>query len=346
MQKYSKLSLIIFLVCTFCISIYITAAIYINDPLQIWHKPFYKKERYSHMRVSAKALIRNNEFNSVIIGNSHSENTSAKTTEKFLGGKFFNLSMSGSSMREKRIILNYLFKQKDIKKVVYITDIHYLKLPKNSEYYPINSYDFLYNDNPHDDYKIYLNSKYLPCAVGLTKISSCTQEIENMDRPYAWDNNFIHTERFGGFDNWVKCKNNRQIKEAFQTILETPQKPIKPKYDKNYQKELQAYVDEYLLKLVKSNPNIEFNIIIPPVSNLELAIEIRNGNFYKTELLLKYIAQKSSEYPNLKIFAFDNLKTIGKIEDFKDLTHYRTWVNEYCIKAIAENKHYVNEHLV
>lgn len=342
MEKYSKLSLKIFIITIVMFMFYVPSVIYLRDPLQVWHKNFKGPETYSHIRHSAKALIRNYDFDSVIIGNSHSENTSAKMAENLLGGKFFNLSISGSTMKEKQIILNYLFKQKRIKKVVYIVDIHYQELKKEAKAFSLDNYDFLYNENPFDDYRVYLNNKYIYCTLGLAKISSCTKTIANMDKPYAWENNQRHMARFGGFNKWIENKKDGQIKEAFEIIMNTSLEIASQDVNAQYKIDLKKYVNEGLISLIESNPDIEFYLVIPPVSNIELAISIRNGTFNKQKVLLDYLVMQSQNYSNLKIYAFDDENSIGKVENYKDLFHFNPQINSYILASIKNGKHQVD----
>lgn len=48
-------------------------------------------------------------------------------------------------------------------------------------------------------------------------------------------------------------------------------------------------------------------------------------------------AQESDKYKNSKLFAFDNENAIGDIKDFKDGTHYKSWINYYILMAIKNN---------
>ncbi len=343
MQKFSKLTLIIFLITTIALICCIAIYIFLKDPLQIWHKNFIGKTKYAHARLAIKAFIRDYDFDSVIVGNSHSENTSSKNASKLLGGKFFNLSISGSTMYEKKMILNYLFKYRDIKKVIYIIDSHYLNLENEHESYPISTYGFLYNDNPIDDYKIYLNDKFMPCALGFTK---CTNSIKDIDRPYAWFEDEIHARRFGGFDKWLKYKDDSQISANFKTILDIAKQIPEISIDEEYKRSLHKYLDENLLEVVASNPKVEFYIIIPPVSDLSLAISIRSDVFYKEEALLRYLVENENKYPNMKIFAFENLKEITNIKNYKDLTHYTADTNDFILESLRKNEHLINKNNV
>ncbi|ELV8017581.1 hypothetical protein QND80_001710, partial [Campylobacter jejuni] len=78
------------------------------------------------MRMQARGLILYKDFDSAIIGTSMLENTSAKEANKKLGGNWINLSLGGSTFALRAVILDYLFKHKDIKNIIYSLDIRAL----------------------------------------------------------------------------------------------------------------------------------------------------------------------------------------------------------------------------
>jgi hypothetical protein len=53
------------------------------------------------MRQQAAGIINNYEFDSIILGTSMLENTSAKEAGEKLGGKFMNISLSGSNFTKE-----------------------------------------------------------------------------------------------------------------------------------------------------------------------------------------------------------------------------------------------------
>lgn len=346
MQKYSKLSLIYFIKIVSIIVLYIATVIFLHDPLQIWHSPFFRQQiTYSNnIRESAKAMIRNEDFDSVIIGNSHFENTSCKIAENLFGGKFINLSISGSTLYEKNLILTYLLKRKNIKQVIDLLDENYLNLSIEPHQYKTKQYSFLYNNNPFDDYKIYLNNKYFFATLFFSNHPKYIGFTRNIDKPYAWENNWFHNQRFGGFEKWLKHKNNEQIKDYFKKILDTPLEINKQNISEEYKKQLHKYLDEYLIENIKKYPNIEFDIVISPISNIELARRIRDkeNQYAKYCEALKYLTSKKDSYSNLKLYAFNNDLNLSKIENYKDGTHYKTWVNHYILKSIKINKYELN----
>ncbi|MDD3437015.1 MAG: hypothetical protein PHC64_07695 [Candidatus Gastranaerophilales bacterium] len=342
MYKYSKLTLkIFFIIITIAFSLFIAVA-YIYDPLQIWHKPYFREVTYADStREALKAIIRDNNFDGIIIGSSISTNTSAKQASQNLNSVFINLSADGSVVPENRILLNYALKQKKIKKVIYFIGIYYLGLKKENSNYPVKNYSFLYDDNIYNDYKIYLNEKYIKCIITLSNNQKCIGKKLNMDKPYSWVNIEEHMIRFGGFDNWIQNKDNWQIENSFNDLIKTPKKFYSPKVSTKEQREITDYLDKNILSVIEKNPKTQFYLILSPVSSLELAREIRtsdNQNFERQKTALKYLISENKKYTNLKIFAFDNLDNMGHIEDFKDLIHFHPRVNAYILNAIRDNR--------
>ncbi len=346
MEKLSKLSLKIFSIIIATTIIYSFAAMYLHDPLQIWHPPFFRKEKtYSYtIRESARAMIRDNEFDSIIIGNSYSENTSCKEAEKIFGGKFLNLSMSGSTTFEKRIILNYLLNRKKLNRVIYILDGHYVTLKTAPQAFNPEQYEMLYNENPLDDFKVYLNSKYFFRTLHFSNSKKCIGTARDMDRPYSWESSQAHRCRFGGLQNWIDNKHINQVSEYFQEILTTPMEINKTPLDNNYRINMQKFYDDNLFSMVAKSPDTQFDFIVSPVSDIALAIKLRasNQNFAKYSATLKYLVSQQEKYKNFRIYAFNDDSSFSRIEDYKDGSHYRTEINYRILNSIKERKHEIN----
>lgn len=345
-QKYSKIFIIIFLSSIFLTFTYIVVSGYINDPLQIYHKPFFREIEYSNsMRESAFARIKNSSFDSVIVGNSYSENISSKKASEILNAKFINLSMTGSNTYEKKLLLNYIFNNHKIKNVIYYMDIVYFLNIEAAIDKPfdngINNWKLLYDNNPYNDYKVYLSSKYFLCNIFFN--NNCLDKIYNIDEANSWEKEEIHYKRFGGFKNWLKHYNNPQIEADFNSLIETPSKINNSELSETYKKDLQKYIDDGIFEIVKNNPNTQFYFIIAPEVNLALAEEIRKDTFRKKSFAWKYIVTQNKKYKNAKIFAFDDDDNITKIENFKDKYHYKNQINYLILQSIKNNEHILNE---
>lgn len=119
-----------------------TILMYIYDPLQIYHKPYFRENTLNNdSRLSAKVIIDTYDFDSYILGSSMLENTSAKCIKHKVQGNWVNISMSGSNFYERSIVLDYIFKTKNIKNILF-----------SIESFAMGDYKLMYKDNFKDLY--------------------------------------------------------------------------------------------------------------------------------------------------------------------------------------------------
>lgn len=150
------------------------------------------------MRIQAAGVINNYDFNSVILGTSMLENTSAKEANDKLDGQWVKLSLMGSYLNERNIVMKYLFEKKNIDQIVYSLDVFTLN---NSTRKHTSSFNFLYRDSLISPLRLYLNfknPKFIICA-----LTNSTKErfvgkysLENMTK---W---IIRKHSVFGFENW------------------------------------------------------------------------------------------------------------------------------------------------
>ena len=211
----AKRSVKIFISLTLASIILFLTALYIYDPLQVFHKPWGRESNFhKNMRQQAAGIINNYDFDSIILGTSMLENTSAKEASEKLGGEFVNISIPGGNFYERSLILEDTLKKKHIKKVLYTLDnsLKNNKL-KGHKTYPIDSFNYLYDKNRFNDLKVYMNSKYLNCLRTFSNKRECIGIKKNFDRLNAWYEVKYHSMRYGGLENWFKTNNNKVKKE-------------------------------------------------------------------------------------------------------------------------------------
>jgi hypothetical protein len=253
----NKTLVITFITSSFLLASIFFGVLFIYDPLKIFHKPWkYKNYLQGNMRQQAAGIINNWEYDSLIIGTSMLETTSSKETSNKLGGKFINISLSGSDYFERAIVLNYALKKNDIKKVLFSLDsVGLVGLRKGSPFFKLNTWNYLYDDNPFNDFIVYINNKYLKCLFSTSNKKKCMGRKPDFDRPNTWHKSIGNSVRFGGLDYWFKAKNNPQIKDAFKSILGKVKliQLGKTSIDKNLKINIiksQKYIDDTLIKFV------------------------------------------------------------------------------------------------
>ncbi len=352
MQKYKRIILIYFLIIVVSFGL-LLPAYYIYDPMQIFHKAWGREVTFStNMRQQAAGILNNyDDYDSVILGTSMIENTSSKEANQKLGGKFINISLSGSSYFERAIVLRSLFRQHKIKTIFYSLDVDkYVQQEREYPHYPLSQFDYLYDENSWNDFRVYFNNKYLSCVFLLSKSEGCIGEKVTLDRPNAWFANPNHSVRFGGFDKWIAAKENGQIIKSIKNISETVehlkrQELISLDNVDTTISMAKKYIDENIIDFVRMHPNTNFILFDPPYSRIQYAIwaqyDLPKFKVYKK--ILRYLAEKSDKYSNLEIYSFGEEKFIDDIATYKDLNHYHYSINSWMLSAITQKKGLLHE---
>lgn len=306
--------------------------LWLYDPLQLFHKPIFRETTFfGDMRLAARGIIRYYDFDSVILGTSMLENTSAKEAGEKLGGKWVNLSLINSSYDERAVILEYLFGYKKPQKIIYSLESFTIASIKDS-----SRFDYLYDGNPLDDFKVYLNDKFILCALAWRESKDCTgRDLEEL---LKWSNHEDLKILFGGFEKWLKYGKKETI-AMLKNIKDTPFVVKKDNFDLEKQRN---YIQTYVLDFVAENPQTQFYFIVPTYSRLSYRIgsdNFDNKVFYNRALNLKWFVQELEKYPNTKIFGFDTLDYADDIASYRDFIHYNVDMNSLHLDSIKQGKH-------
>lgn len=248
-----------------------------------------------NMRFEAINIIKNFQFDSIILGTSMLENTSANEASALIGGKFVNISLSGSDFFERSIVLKKAL-QSPIKKVIYSLDSYYLYCPSGQGDPSLKEWRKFY-EKPIDIVSLF------------TILNPKRYKQYNIDRPNAWLNQAYNMSRFGGLNKWVE----NMDKQDLNSFL-TKELPEQAQLAKNKCPQMQTdpenevimlrYIDDNLLNIVRSNPTTEFHLIFPPYYKYTYAVMRQNDSkkFYLHQQAIRYITDCAATLPNLWFF--------------------------------------------
>lgn len=330
-----KRFVIIFLALTFIFPALLCILLYIYDPLQIYHKPYFREVTFSgDMRVQAKGVIKHYNFDSFILGTSMMQNASAEEAKQKLGGKWINISSSGFTLNERAVILDYMLKRTKTKNIIYSLDIWYLV---NNHTNDIKNFAFLYDNNALNDLKIYLNQQNILCALKFSSNINCVGE-RDIEILVNWAREIWHSARFGGINKWLENKDNEQIKDIIKELANmSAPPPYNPKPFTDSIESNQKYLEKNFLAFVRRYPKVQFSIVIPTHSRLYYRL---NSEVYpKEKVILNWLINESQNLSNMKIYGFDDLDYADNIANYKDLTHYNVDMNSMQLNAIANGTH-------
>lgn len=338
--NYKKLSLCTVLPLAVVIIIFFSA-LFIYDPLSIFHKPWDRPFTVGRdaLRLQNLALIREFAFDSVIMGNSYTQNTSAAEAGKIFGGHFFNLSMAGGNLMENSIIMGYVLRDRPVRMVfTLLSEVISRTGPKK---YPLENWAFLYDKNIFNDFTAYMNEKFLTCLGRWSHEKECVGEEVDFDRPGAWYMIPSRAARFGGVDNWILCHNDPQINSLLHETLPVAAQRIPDAQNMlsaQQIEDIREYFNDFIVTLAKQYPQTRFIYFFNPSSRLSRSINYRNGTHSHYEAKVRLAVQAAQAIPNLEIYAFDDQDFTANVAFYKDSTHYSPEINSWILQAVSEKK--------
>ena len=293
-----------------------------------------------HMRKQNISLIRNLHFDSVIVGNSYTGNTSSREAEEVFGGSFINISMSGSNLYERSFVLDYALRHHKIKTVFGVLTESTGQEGHGS--YPLSEWTFLYDDNYLNDFKVYFNRRYLGCLAKWSSARRCVGRQVDMDRPSAWFQEPDHASRFGGLDNWILHHDNVQLAGLLHDVLpQNARKPL-PRLDEDIAPEMaaeiRAAIDEFIVRPAKKYPSTNFIYFFNPDPLFSRAIEARNNTLNVHAFWIRETTLRCAALHNIQLYCFDNEPFTEDIKYYKDIAHYSPDVNSLLLQSIRLGK--------
>lgn len=313
---------------------------YLRDPLCLFH-PSESGRHYvdKEMRIQAAGFINSFDFDSAIVGTSMMQNSSSAVSAKALGGRFMNLCMRGANFAERSILLDYLFKKKEVKSIVYSLDRYFLTCDTGG--YAKRFWTFLYDDNKWNDLKVYADSRYMRGVLfRLPEVKAAS-----LDRPGAWDGNPSYRCLFGGLQSWVANLDKSGMEEFFTQMLpETAERAVPscslPEIKKR-EAALEAYVEKYLLSFAAKNPKTNFYLVFPPYWRFEYARmrQTAPASFALHQSCARYLVRRAAELGNVRVFGFEDCSFVEDVANYRDTTHHSTEINNYITESMGKGEH-------
>lgn len=312
--------------------------IYTLDPLQFFHRAEKADGPLSgDMRAQAAGILNTFDIDSIILGTSMLENTSAAEASAKLGGKFFNISLSGGTHAERAPILRKAL-QRGMKNVIYSLDSYYLQCPERDSRMPA----YLYDDSAFNDLKYYASLRSIRNLFqpqkGLTR--------RGHDRPNAWFTDPGHADRFGGLTQWVKHKDDGQVRDFLEGGLQRAAGSFarvrrEVVHDSEKEERAKLYMERHLLEIIQDAPDTSFFLLFPPYSRFVYADMRRNTpeDFFLHQEVIRHLVERTKDRKNIHIFGFEDMDFPDDIANYKDTTHYHQRFNSMFLDAIAAGKH-------
>ncbi len=356
MNRYKKYTLS--LTCAFLtLVVFHIGTLLAVDPLNIFNAEITDNEFFiKEMRFQSAGIINKHDFDSAIVGTSMAGNFNANQAGHKLQGRFVNLSLSGSLLNERKIVLEYLLSEKDMKTIIISLD-GATSMQRN-EGIPIASWEFLYNKNRFDDFILYTNNKYMPYISCHSMFASRLSDLiygecpkhkikVNMNELTEWQSDPNHNSRFGGIEKWIENRENPQISQSIMKINSASILLKKNALEAETDSKNIFDIGEFsrnIPPILEHNPNTRFILFFPPYSMVQYAIDAQTAphKFDQYKRLVEGVVLMTELYLNTEVYWFGDKDFVKNLSNYKDHTHYHGKYNNYFLDEFKAKRSIIN----
>lgn len=292
------------------------AAVFYIDPSFHYHMPFegvtpvYSNERYQNA-----GIIRNEDYDTIILGSSVTANFRPSQFNELFGGKTVKLTFPGGCFQDFDTALSLVYKTHSIKRVFWSIDPKILMTPYNEA--PIALPEYLYNDNPFDDVKYLVNKDVLLAQCGECLFAAADGEFTSLDDAFTWDHKyeFSHDHALWSY-----------VRPEWSETVQDP-----GAYDDIVTRNLES-----VISTVKAHPETEFYLFVPPYSMLFWDHVTRDGSYEAVLSLFDRLITELTPLENVRYYCFAiDEEIVFDLNNYTDEVHYNGQVNRHMAKVMA-----------
>lgn len=318
--------LVVFVV-TLLILIFIGALVYVIDPFQVYRRPTLYKPVFIEAYSSIPGIIRNYDYDSIVVGSSMSQNFRISDIRTLLGWKSIKLTPPGCRPATAKVFMTAAFNRKRIKNVLYSLDIPSYTKGIDTHHTPLPKY--LYDESPWNDYLYLWNQTVI--SEGIVKVFKAVSGRkryrlkQNEDQMWSWD--VADGYRQYGAETVARKERTRGKALGGDTL------------DRSMPAEMRESLVVNQLNLIREHPQVSFVVFFPPYSiqawynarasgNLDVFLQFKRN---ACELLLAC--------PNVRIFDFQSDRDIiCNFDNYKDGTHFSPAISRLILERIANDE--------
>lgn len=300
----------------------VALATFIIDPYFHYHKPLKQiSYRIHDERYVCDGILRNFEYDSIIIGTSMTQNFKTTEFEKLFSGKAVKTPLAGAGFKEISETLSRAFTyNKGIKQVLRGIDYGYLLQPAdytNYDDYP----EYMYDNNPWNDIRYLLNKNILFHETLYSLIATLKNE---------------KTTTFDEFSSWERPSGT----EAVMNMYNRSSDIIKnEELSEEERKQVESTVKENLIQIAEENPDTTFYLFYTPYSVIYWDKMNREGNLLKQLEADEIATRLLTECDNIKLFSFGlNKELVTNLQHYTDIGHYNADVNTLILEWISSGE--------
>jgi len=301
----------------------IAVMVIVIDPYWHFHGPVEGiSYRLGNGRYMNDGILKNYEYDSVIIGTSMSENFKTSQWEELTGSSTVKVPFFGAYYKELHEALDRAYTYHgEIENVIWGLDYNQLFADWDKEKYETNPV-YLYDDNIWNDGN-YLWNKTVLIRGALPDLlySVAGKESSTFDEYSAWEKQSGKAAVLETYSPGESVEEQYAVTSELREIIES-----------NVQKNIES--------LVKQHPETQFYFFFTPYSIAYWDDVYHKGNLDLQIEATWIFAEHLLNYENVKLYCFyDNYEMICDLNNYVDAGHYNASVNEKILQWIVDEEY-------
>lgn len=283
--------------------------VYVVDPHYRYRLPAFYDTVYYELYATAPRLLRDMEYDTLVLGSSMTRNFFLDDIDSALGGKSLKLAASGATSADLKKFFDISREAKgdSLKHVVFSLDIYSMNKSKEEAHY--KEFEYLYRDDLAEEYKYFFSRQTYSSMFYLLKRKLRPKK----KRQHQADaNRMFSTEydgmKFGLAEVMGDAAHNEEVHHT-----QTPAHAENFKHNLNHE----------LLPMIAENPQIKFTIYLPPY---HIYTYCQSEHFGETEGLIRertLVMKELLKYPNVTLYDFQTDRSYVCNHDlFSDVQHF------------------------
>lgn len=332
-EKKNFQRLIIFIVATLFFG---ALFIIIVDPFYQYHSPWF------HMPVilddavyQTAGATRNLAYDSAIVGTSMTENFHTSWFDEEMGWNTMKLSYSGARSNDLKAVFGEMEEHEGIIQNIFM-DLNDYQLTSVAWTAYVERPEYLYDENPINDYNYIFNQNVLTLSIERT-VSSLKGTEDNIDTAYTWEDEEL-------FGSSITLETFREARKELMSLRDTSHIPYYQVSDTLTEQIQEKYTIcqenlDNITPYIEAHPETRFYIIIPPYSMLYWEQKVLSGTLEDTIAIYYYALSRLAEYDNVQIHYFQNEPDIiTNLDNYRDSCHHTPEFNRYIFDCVNQNQ--------
>jgi len=326
-KKWLTIFFSIIIICALLVAI----VVFVVDPYFHYHAPVsflsYNFNGRSYERYVNNGIVKNFDYDAMIVGTSHTENFKTSEFNELWGCNSIKVPLSGAEFKELAEQTEVAIRHNNNLKYI-LTFLTYQDILNDKDAVRYEDYPtYLYDENIFNDYKYLFSGQALKKSIKNILYTLQNKETTSFDEYANWNDKYTYSKKK------VLRKYERVADKVPATSLTNEEKD-----------RVIGNINQNLVELAKANPDIEFYFCLAPNNIAWWDSVSQSGEILKYLEAEEILINSLLELDNVKLYSFfNNYSLTCNLNYYRDFYHFSEDVNSQILKWVKNDEYLITK---